>query len=92
MGDWLSYKIKVDLVIKQGNKDITKDDEIKFSKRGTCLNPILTKDKEVLILGRDKAGRYTIDYSTLVADIARLSGDVAALKTRIKDRNECAKI
>nr|BAJ05269.1 complement component C3 precursor [Diadumene lineata] len=88
---WLTYAVKVDEILMQGNKNIKLVGFTEFWKRTNCLNPDLKKGNKVLILGRDKAGRYIIDNSSLVADITGSAHIIASLKTRI-DNGECRNI
>lgn len=85
---WLKYDLEVDEILMQGNQKIKPGEIVKFWKRAKCLSPDLKKNNKLLILGRDKAGRYNIDNSALVVNVAGSSDVIADLKSRL-DNGAC---
>ena len=71
---WLTYKIKVEKVVKEGAKTVKAGDTISFEKSVTCLCPDLLKGKQYLIMGRDKGRlQYKLDGSSFVTEWSKRS-------------------
>ena len=65
-GSMLSYVVEVLQVIQQGHKDLKVKERIELKKRGSCQSPDMKEDKEYLIMGLDKGGRYQLDKTAFV--------------------------